>query len=93
MLILQAENCGGICDIGLRASNCIHKASDYRFGYGQIAGLFVRVSLVKIHRHWHGNLSGNMHSELRQNHPNVTVLIDLARVMLPNALDVLAQIH
>ena len=92
-VIVPAENSDGICDIGPSGGHRVHEASDHRLVYGRIAGFFVGLPLVKLHRHWRGNWSGPVHSELRQDRPNVAVLMDVDRVMLPIAFDVHAEIE
>jgi hypothetical protein len=47
---------------------------------------------LKLHRHCHRNWSGLVHSEARQNRPNLAVLIELDHVMLPIAFDVHSEI-
>jgi hypothetical protein len=42
---------------------------------------------VKLHYHWHGIWSGLVYSELRQDRPNLAVLMDVNRVTLPIAFD------
>ena len=91
VVILPAENSDGICDIGLSGGHRVQKASDHRLVYGRIASFFLGLPLVKLHRHWHGNWSGVVYSELRQDHLNVAVLMDVDRVMLPIAFDVNAE--
>jgi len=49
--------------------------------------------LVKLHCHWSGNRPAHVHFELRQDRPNVAVLKDVDRVMLPIAFDVHAGIE
>jgi len=58
VLITVAENSDCLINIGPSGSRHIHQASDHRLAWGRIAGFFVRFSLVKLHRHWHGNWSG-----------------------------------
>jgi hypothetical protein len=48
---------------------------------------------MKPDRHRHGNWPGLVHSELRQNLPNVAVLLDVDRIMLPSVFDVHAEIE
>jgi hypothetical protein len=92
VMIVPAEDTDGICDIGPSGGLWVHKASDNRLGYGRITGFFVRLALVKLHRHGRGNWSRLIHSELRQDHPNVAVLMDVDHVMLPIEFDVHAEI-
>ena len=93
VVIELAENSDGICNIGLRGGHHVHKASYHRLVYGRIAGFFVGLHLVKFHCHWRSNWPGLVHSELRQDRPNVTLLMDVDRVMLPIAFDVDAEIE
>jgi len=93
VVIVPAENSDGIRDIGPSGGHRVHKASDHRLVYGRITGFFVGLPLVKLHRHWRGSWSGLIHSELRQDRPNIAVLMDLDLVMLPIALDVHAEIE
>ena len=93
VVIVPAENSDGICDIGPSGGHRVHEASDHRLVYGQITGFFVGLPLVKLHRHWCGDWSGLIHSELRRDRPNVAVLMDVDRVMLPIAFDVHAEIE
>jgi len=58
-----------------------------------MAGFFVGLPLVKLHCHRRGNWPGLVHSELRQDRPNVAVLMDVDCVMLPIAFDVHAEIE
>jgi len=92
VVIVLAANSGGICNIEPIGGHRVHKSSDHRLVYGQIAGFFVGVPLVKLHCHWRGNWPGLVHSELRQDRPNVAVLMDGDRVMLPIAFEVHAKI-
>jgi hypothetical protein len=92
VVIEPADNPDAICDIGLSGGHHIQKASDHRSEYSRIAGFFVGLSLVKLHRHWHGNWAGLIHSDFPQYYSNVAVLMDVDRVMLPNAFDVHARI-
>jgi len=39
-----------------------------------------------LHCHWCGDWSGIMHSELRQDRPDVALLMDVNRVMFPNCI-------
>jgi len=93
VVIVPAENSDGICRIGPSGGYRVHKASDHWVVYGRIAGFFVGVPLVKLHCHWHGNWPGLIHYELRQALPNVAVLKDDYRVMLPIAFDVHAEME
>jgi len=93
VVIVPAENSDGICDIGPRGGHRVHEASDHRLVHGQIAGFFVGLPLMKLHCHRRGNWSRLIHSELRQDHPNTVVLMDVDRVMLPIAFDVHAEIE
>jgi hypothetical protein len=61
--------------------------------YGWIACFFVGLPLVKLHRHWRGDWPGLGHSDLRQDRPNVAVLMNVDRVMLLIAFDVQAEIE
>jgi hypothetical protein len=62
-------------------------------GHGRIAGFFVRLPPVKRHCDWRGNWSRLVYLELWQDHPNVAVLMDVNRVMLPIAFVGHAQIE
>jgi hypothetical protein len=93
VVIVPAENSDGICDIGPSGGRHLHDASDHQLVYGQIAGFFVRLPLVKLHCHRCGNRSGLVHSELRQDRLNVAVLMDIDRVMLPIMFEVHAEIE
>jgi len=98
MLIAQvldvlAENADGICNNGLSGSHRIHKVSEHRLVYGRIAGSIAKLPLVKLHCHWCGNWPGLVHSELRQDRPNVAVLMDVNLVKLQIAFDVHAEIE
>ena len=93
VVIVPAETSDGICDIGPSGGHPVHKASDHRLLYGRIAGFFVGRSLVKLHCHWRGNWPALVHPELRQDRPNVAVLMYVNRVMLPIAFDVHAEIN
>jgi len=93
VVIVPAQNPDGICDIGRRGSYRVHKASDHQSVYGQIAGLFVGRLLLKLRCHWRGNWPGLVHSELRQDRPNVAVWMDVDRVMLRCAFDVHTEIE
>jgi hypothetical protein len=92
VVIEPADNPDAICDIGLSGGHHIQKASDHRLEFSRIAGFFVGLPLVKLHRHWRGKSAGLIHSDFRQDHLNVAVLMDVDRVMLPNAFDVHAGI-
>jgi hypothetical protein len=46
-----------------------------------------------LHCHCRGNWSGLVHSELRQERPNIAVLVDVDFVVLPIATDVHAEIE
>ena len=50
-------------------------------------GFYLGLPLLKLHRHRHGNWSVLVHSELRQVRPNIAVLMDVDRVMVPNTFD------
>jgi len=93
VVIVPAENSDGICNIGPSGGHRVHKASNHRLVYGRIAGFFVRLPLVQLHCHWRGNWPGLVHSEHRQDLPNVAVLMDVDRVMLPIAFGVHAKIE
>jgi hypothetical protein len=92
VVIVPAQNSDGICNIGPSGGHRIHEASDHRLVYGLIAGFFVGLPHMKLHCHSHGHWPGLVHSELRQDGPNVAVLMDVDRVMLPIAFDVHAEI-
>ena len=92
IMILPAGNCDGIGDTGQIGCHGAHTASDGRFVYGRITGYFVELPLLKIYRHWHGNWSGLIHSELSQDCPNIAVLMDVNCVLLPIAFHVHAEI-
>jgi len=91
--IVPADNSDGICDIGPRGNHRVHETSDHRLVYCRIAGFFVGLPLVKLHCHWRGNWPGLVHSKLRQDRPNVALLIDFDRGILPIAFDVHAEIE
>jgi len=93
VVIVPDQNSDGICDIGPSGSNRVQNPSDHRLVYGQIAGFFVGLPLVKLHSNWCGNWPGLVHSEPRQDRPNVAVLMDVDRVMLPIAFHVHAEIE
>ena len=93
VVIVPAENSDGICDIGPSGGHRVYKSSDHRLVYGQIAGFFIGLPLVKLHCHWSGNWAGLVHSELRLDRPNVALLVDVDCVMLPIAFDVHAEIE
>ena len=93
VVIVQAENSDGICNIGLSGGHRVDEVSDHRFVYGRIAGFLGRLPLVKLRCHQCGNWSGLLHSELRQDRPDVAVLMDVDRVMLPIAFDVHPEIE
>jgi len=93
VVIVPAENSDGICDIWPSGSHRVYEASDHRLVYGRIAGFFVGLPLVKLRRNWRGDWSGLIHSELHQDRPNVAVLMDANRVMLPIAFDIHAEIE
>jgi len=93
VVIVLAEDSDGICNIGPSGGHRVHEASDHRLVYGRIAGFVVGLPLVKLHRHWRGNWSGLVQSELRQDRPNVAVLMDVDHVMLLIAFDVHAEIE
>jgi len=93
IVIILAGNSDGICNIGTSGGYCVHLATDHQLVYGQIAGFFVRLALVKLHRYWHGNWCGLIHSQHRQDRPNVAVLKNVDRVQLPIALDVHLEIE
>jgi len=92
-MIVPPGNSEGICDIGTSGGHHVHRTSNHREVYGRIAGFFVGLSLVKLHRHWRGNWCGLIHSELRQDHSNVAMLMDVDREMLPIAFNVHAAIE
>jgi len=93
VVIVPAENSDGICDLRPSGGHRIHQASNYGLVYGQIARFFVGLSVVKLDRNWHGNWTGLVNSELRQDHLNIAVLMDVNRVMLPMVFDVHAEIE
>jgi len=93
VVIVPAENSDGICDIGSNGGHRVHQSSDHRLVCGRIVGFFVGLPLVKLHRHWCGDWYGLIHSELRQDRPNVAVLMDVDCVMLPIAFDIHAEIE
>jgi len=93
VVTVPAENSHGICNIGPSDGHRVHEASDHRLVYGRIVDFFVGLPLVKLHCHWRGDWSGLIHSELRQDHPNVAVLMDVNCVMLPIAFDNHAEIE
>jgi hypothetical protein len=59
--------------------------------YGGITGSFIGLPLVKCHHDLCGNWSRLIRSEFRQYCPNVSVLMDVNWVMLPNAFDLHAK--
>jgi len=91
VVIVPAEDSDGRCDIRPSGGHRVHKASDHQLVYGRIAGFFVVLPLVKLYCHWRGNWHGLVHSELRQERPNIAVLMHVDRVMLPIAFDVHAD--
>jgi hypothetical protein len=91
VVTVPAENSDRICDIGPSGSHRIHQASNHRLVYGRIAPFFVGLPLVKLRRHWRGDWSGLIHSEVREDRPNIAVLMDLDRVMLLVGFDVHAS--
>jgi len=93
VVIVPGENCDGISNICPSGSVRVHMASDHRLVYGWIGRFFVWLPLVKLHCQWRGNWLRLVHSELRQDRPNVALLMDVDRVMLPIALDVHAEIE
>jgi len=93
VVIVPAENFNGICDIGPSGGLRVHKALNHRLVSCRIAVFFVRLPLVMLHCHWRGNWPGLVHSELRQDCPNVAVLMDVDHMMLPIAFDVHAEIE
>jgi hypothetical protein len=93
VVIVPGENCDGICDSRPSGGHRLHNASDHRLAYGRITGFFVGLSFVKLHRYWRGKGLGLVHSEHLQDRPNVAVLMNVDRVMLPIAFDVHAEIE
>jgi len=93
VVIVPAENSDGICNITPSGGHCIYKASTHRLVNGQIAGFLIGLPPVKLHCHWHGNWSGLIHSELRQDLRNITVLMDIDCVMHPISFHVHAEIQ
>ena len=91
VVIEPAENSKGQCDIGPNGGHCVRQASNHWLVYGRIGCFFVGRPLVKLHCHWRGNWHGLVHSELGQYRPNVAVLMDVDRAMLPIAFDVHAE--
>jgi hypothetical protein len=92
VMIVPANNSDGIGDMGPRGGDCIQTASDHRLVYVWIAGFLGGLSLVKLHHHRCGNCPGLVHSEFRQDRPNVAVLMDVNRVILPIAFNVHVEI-
>jgi hypothetical protein len=93
VMILPAEISNVVCTIGSSGNYCVHKASNHRLVYGRITGFIVGLPLLKLHRHLHGNWSGQIHSEPPKDPPNVAVLIDIDCLMLPIVFDVHAKIE
>jgi hypothetical protein len=92
VVTVPAENCDGIWNIGPSGGHRVHKASEHQLENGRITGFFVRLPLMKRHRHWRGNSTGVIHSEPRQDRPNVAVLLDVDHVMLSIEFAVYAEI-
>jgi len=93
VVIVSAKNSDGIWDIGPSGGHRVHKASDHRLVYGRIAGFFIGLPLGKLHCHRRGNWPGLIQSELRQDRPNIAVLMNVDRVMLPIAFNVHAEME
>jgi hypothetical protein len=51
VLIVPPDSSDGKCDIGPSGNHCVHKTSNRRLVCGQIAGFFVELPLVNLHRH------------------------------------------
>jgi hypothetical protein len=88
IVIVRAVDSEAICDIGPTGGHRVHEASSHRLVLGGIAAFFIGHSLVKLYRNLRGNWSRLVHSALRQDRPNVAVLMDVDRVMLPIEFDV-----
>jgi hypothetical protein len=92
VMIVPAENSDGIRNIRLRSGHCVLEDSDLRLVSGRIAGFLIWLPLLNLHSPRRGSWSGLMHSEHRQDRPNVAVLMHVDLVMLPIAFDVHAEI-
>ena len=92
-VIVPADSSDGICDIGPSGGHRVHEASDHRLVYDWIAGFFVGLPFMNLHCHRGGNWPRLVHSELRQDRPNVAVLMDVDRVMLPITFNVHAEME
>jgi len=86
-VIIPAENCDGICDIGLSGSHHVHPASNHRLGSGRIACFYVGFPLVKFHCLWRCMWPGHLRSELRKDIRNVAVLLEVDHFRIPIAFD------
>ena len=87
VIIVPAANSECTCHIEPSGRHHVHQASDHWLVYGWIVGFYLGLPLLKLHRHRHGNWSVLVHSELRQVRPNIAVLMDVDRVMVPNTFD------
>jgi hypothetical protein len=82
VVIEPAENSDAKCDIWPSGGHCVHEASNHQLVYGRVTGFCVGLPLMKLHRHWRGNSSGLINSELRQDCGKGAVLMDGDCVML-----------
>jgi hypothetical protein len=76
VVIVPAENSDGIGDVRPSGSHRVHKLSDDGLLYDHIEGFFVVLPHVKLYCQWFRDLSGLVHAEHRNHHPNVAVLMD-----------------
>jgi len=64
VLFVPAQYSDNICDIRPTGDLRVHEASDHQLVYGQIAGSFRVIALLKLLHHKRGKWSGIVHCEL-----------------------------
>jgi len=93
VVIIPAQVSHCICNIGPSGGHRVHEGCNHRLVYGRIPGFFVGLPHVTLHCNRRGNWPGLIHSERRQDHPNVAVLMNVDCVMLLIPFDIHAKIE
>jgi len=93
IVIISAETSDGMCDIKPSSSHRVYNAPYHRLLYRLLTGFILRLPLVKPHSHWHDRWSRLIHPGHPQDHPNVSMLLEVNHVTLPVAFNVRVDIE